>query len=778
MKKARKVLSLLFACVFAVSFFPATAFAAGEDWQYTENGDEITITGYTGAEKDITIPSLLNGKNVTAIGSDVFTDDAITNITIPESVTTIDSGVFWECRTLESIRFTGNNPNYKSDNGIAFSKDGSVLFHYPANKSGAAYTVPAGVTTIGRCAFDHNQQLQSVTLTDGVSRIEDCAFWRCEALASFNIPKSVSYIGESVFSNSGRMAGITVAAGNTQFKSVGGVLFNITGRLLKQYPCGKSGSSYTVPGGVTAIGGGAFRGANGLTEVILSDSVAEISATAFAFCESLASVRLGSGVTSIRGMAFQCCFSLQSIVIPQSVKTVENMAFDSCEALKDVYFLGAMPAFGGNVFQNTAAGFVVHYYKGYEDRWQSYSDYAKKAFCYVTFESSGGSKVAAQMADYGGKIQKPSAPSKANFDFAGWYKDPALKNAWIFETNTIAADTTLYAKWTPKIYTVKFSTNKGGTIPEQKIPYGGKAVKPRDPVRVGCTFAGWYKDSLFKTAWSFTSNTVTGNTTLYAKWKSNGTYTIKTAVDIARSGRTTGAGSYKGGDTVKLMAIPSDGYRFVKWMEGKKTVSKNVVYTFDAEKSRSLKAYFEKIGIPRILSASLAGSDSIKVKWSPVTGAASYSVYRSTSKSGTYKEIATVKNAAAYTDKGLTKGRIYYYKVRANCTAAGKTTFGSRSSEKSATVPPPAVTGLAVIKKAQNTAVISYAPVTGAAGYEICRSAKKSSSYGVIKTTTALKFTNTSLIKGKTYYYKVRAFVIISGKKIYGGYSDVQWIRM
>ena len=168
MKNVGKALSLLLLCVLAFSFFPLTAFAADGDWQYAENGDGVTITGYTGAQQDIAVPSLLNGKTVTAIASDVFTDDAITNITIPESVAAIDSGAFWECRTLESIRFTGDNPNYKSVDGIAFSKDGSVLIHYPANKSGAAYTIPKGVTTIGRCAFDHNQQLKKITLTNSV----------------------------------------------------------------------------------------------------------------------------------------------------------------------------------------------------------------------------------------------------------------------------------------------------------------------------------------------------------------------------------------------------------------------------------------------------------------------------------------------------------------------------------------------------------------------------------------------------------------------------------
>lgn len=70
---------------------------------------------------------------------------------------------------------------------------------------------------------------------------------------------------------------------------------------------------------------------------------------------------------------------------------------------------------------------------------------------------------------------------------------------------------------------------------------------------------------------------------------------------------------------------------------------------------------------------------SIKIDWNTVSRASGYAVYRSTSKEGTYKRVATVKSSY-YSNKGLTKGKKYYYKVRAFKTVDGKNYYGSYSS--------------------------------------------------------------------------------------------------
>ena len=68
-------------------------------------------------------------------------------------------------------------------------------------------------------------------------------------------------------------------------------------------------------------------------------------------------------------------------------------------------------------------------------------------------------------------------------------------------------------------HTVTFNMNGHGTAPtSQTINYGGKVTKPNDPSAAGYTFGGWYKEAACTNAWNFSSDTVTANTNLYAKW--------------------------------------------------------------------------------------------------------------------------------------------------------------------------------------------------------------------------------------------------------------------
>jgi len=60
-----------------------------------------------------------------------------------------------------------------------------------------------------------------------------------------------------------------------------------------------------------------------------------------------------------------------------------------------------------------------------------------------------------------------------------------------------------------------------------------------------------------------------------------------------------------------------------------------------------------------------AGPLSVKISWKKVAGATKYEIYRSSSKNSKYKKVKTVKSKrTSYTDKGLTKGKKYYYKVK------------------------------------------------------------------------------------------------------------------
>lgn len=78
----------------------------------------------------------------------------------------------------------------------------------------------------------------------------------------------------------------------------------------------------------------------------------------------------------------------------------------------------------------------------------------------VTFDSQGGSTVAAQTVEEGSLITKPTDPTQVGFTCAGWYKETAYQNAWNFEQNVVTSNITLYAKW-DIAYTFDRATYKG-----------------------------------------------------------------------------------------------------------------------------------------------------------------------------------------------------------------------------------------------------------------------------------------------------------------------------
>ena len=176
-----------------------------------------------------------------------------------------------------------------------------------------------------------------------------------------------------------------------------------------------------------------------------------------------------------------------------------------------------------------------------------------------------------------------------------------------------------------------------------------------------------------------------------------------------------------------------------------------------------------------------------KVTWKKVTGATSYKVYRSTTgKSGSFKLVKTVKASAdrVYNSKNLKPGKMYYYKVKAVRAQKvnGKTTNYNGIEAAAVKLKPVLYKGS--IKSLKNTsskaATIKWAGTNGAHGYKIYRSATgKSGSFKLVKTTKLVKtYTDKNLKKGKTYYYKVRAYRNVDGKVVYGAYSDAKAVKI
>lgn len=100
---------------------------------------------------------------------------------------------------------------------------------------------------------------------------------------------------------------------------------------------------------------------------------------------------------------------------------------------------------------------------------------------------------------------------------------------------------------------------------------------------------------------------------------------------------------------------------------------------------RSRLNYYSAPARPTLSSVSRSGSGKLKLIWKKVSGASGYQIYRSTHKNSGYKKIKTIsgKGTPVYTDRGLRKGRRYYYKIRAYRKTDTRIYYGKFSSIRS-----------------------------------------------------------------------------------------------
>ena len=85
------------------------------------------------------------------------------SVTIPESVTSIGSDAFYGCNKLQSITVDENNTAYASQNGILYNKTKTEIVHIPKAITGSV-TIPESVTSIGKGAFYDCSLLESITI--------------------------------------------------------------------------------------------------------------------------------------------------------------------------------------------------------------------------------------------------------------------------------------------------------------------------------------------------------------------------------------------------------------------------------------------------------------------------------------------------------------------------------------------------------------------------------------------------------------------------------------
>ena len=260
-----------FGYIFGMSYYAGGVMTRQSYYGDTLSGDLVT------ASTDYCIPSSL--KSVTVTGGNILRGafdncNNLTNITISDSVTSIESRAFSGCSGLASINVEQGNAVYHSAaNCIIETASGALIAGY----ENSVIPDDGSVTSIGSYAFSGCSGLTSITIPDSVTSIGSNAFSYCRGLTSITIPDSITSIGSNAFYN---CDGLT---------------------------------SITIPDSVTSIEWGVFSGCSGLTSITIPDSVTSIGDSAFRYCSGLTSITIPDSVTSIREYAFSYCSSLTNI---------------------------------------------------------------------------------------------------------------------------------------------------------------------------------------------------------------------------------------------------------------------------------------------------------------------------------------------------------------------------------------------------------------------------------------------------------------------------------
>ena len=303
--------------------------------------DEVKGTASVAPSEDepyadsIEIPNSISYNNkdykVVSIGESAFEGcDALTTITLPAGIESIEQGGFYECVWLQSVE------------------------------------IPDGVKRIGLGAFSGCERMTNVSIPGSVTEIGEWAFDRCPKLERIScyIQKPFD-IDETVFklNNDGyddnyvySTALLVVPDGTkSTYMSTGGwqKFTNIVeasdvgegGKVGDEFKSGslyyRIGNNNTVSVISNTSGGAKYSGDIEIPDQVTYNyqayNVIGISSSAFEACSDLTSVTIPNGVTSISSKAFNGCSNLTSITIPSTISQIGSWAFANCNNLSSVY---------------------------------------------------------------------------------------------------------------------------------------------------------------------------------------------------------------------------------------------------------------------------------------------------------------------------------------------------------------------------------------------------------------------------------------------------------
>lgn len=289
------IFSALLAAVFGIFAPRMDAQIYAGDFMIIEEASYVTIFSYLGSSYDVVVPSVINNKPVTHIGSNAFQQTGVHSVSLPSSIVSIGDAAFFDCQNLASI------------------------------------TIPDSVIEIGYQAFWNCLNLQSAAIGSKVKSIGVEAFEYCENLGEIVIPQSVESIGYNAFLGCKKLKDIVIPDNVT---TLGSGAFSGCSSL----------KTASVGNGVSEIKGYLFSHCTTLETVTVGENISSIGIEAFSYCSALKSLTFPAGVSFIGENAFFNCTSLLSLKFFGDAPEIENPIYYANQST--VYYLEGKSGWG------------------------------------------------------------------------------------------------------------------------------------------------------------------------------------------------------------------------------------------------------------------------------------------------------------------------------------------------------------------------------------------------------------------------------------------------
>ncbi len=336
------------------------------------------FNGCTGLT-EVAIPN-----SVTSIGGSAFYNcTGLTEVTIPNSVTEIGSSAFSGCTGLTTVHF--NATHCTSMIAFDYYDHGGIRDYYPVFKGCTNLTTlnfGENVASISDYAFYNCTGLTEVTIPNSVTSIGQSAFYGCTGLTSVTIGNNVTEIGENAFYNCTGLTAVHI----TDLAKWCEIKYGTTAAACPLYYAhnlylnGKLVTNLVIPNSVTDISAGAFWGCTGLTSVTIPENVTSIGRSAFRDCTNLTSLTIAEDDTeltiandtfnnspietlylgrNLSAASFQGKTTLTNLTLGNGITSIRENMFNGCTGLTQVSISRSITEIGESAFSGCTSLSIV-----------------------------------------------------------------------------------------------------------------------------------------------------------------------------------------------------------------------------------------------------------------------------------------------------------------------------------------------------------------------------------------------------------------------------------